>query len=333
MRVIVALGGNAIARRGEIMTVAHQLENLRLVSARLKSLAEDHELVITHGNGPQVGLLALQNAAYPDVAAYPLDVLGAESQGMIGYFIEIEMRHVLPPEQKLTTVLTLVEVSREDPAFADPTKFIGPVYSEATADLLSAQRGWTFALDGAGPRRVVPSPFPQRVVQIDSVMQLLKAGHIVICAGGGGIPMARDRDGHLVGVEAVVDKDASSAVLATAIHADLFIMATDADAVFLDWGKNTQRAIKWISAGALRQFDFAAGSMGPKVEAAIAFAERSGHRAVIGNLDDIDSLLAGRAGTVIEAQDGPTQFYPVAGATVAGTPEADPQDRQVAPCP
>lgn len=310
MRIIVALGGNAISRRGEPMTVAHQRENLRLVSARLKSVAEDHELVLTHGNGPQVGLLALLGAAYPDLAAYPLDVLGAETQGMIGYFIEIEMRQVLPRERKLTTVLTLVEVSADDPAFRDPTKFIGPVYSQAEADALSVERGWTFKLDGAACRRVVPSPVPQRVVQIDSVMQLLKANHIVVCAGGGGIPMARDHDGHLVGVEAVVDKDASSAVLATAIHADLFVMATDADAVFLDWGTSDQRAIKWISTAALRQYDFAEGSMGPKVAAAIAFAEISGHRAAIGKIDDIDSILAGAAGTVIEATSGPTEFYP-----------------------
>lgn len=324
MRIIVALGGNAIARRGEIMTVAHQRENLRLVSGRLKSVAEEHELVITHGNGPQVGLLALQNAAYPHVAAYPLDVLGAETQGMIGYLIEIEMRHVLPPEQKLTTVLTLVEVNAKDPAFRDPTKFIGPVYSQAEAETLSAQQGWTFKLDGVACRRVVPSPLPQRVVQIDSVMQLLKAKHIVVCAGGGGIPMTRDLDGHLVGVEAVVDKDASSAVLATAIHADLFIMATDADAVFLNWGTSAPQAIKWISTDALRDFDFAAGSMGPKVEAAIAFAERSGHRAVIGKIDDIDSILAGRAGTVIEARDGPTEFYPAPGPTAASAPQVYP---------
>lgn len=312
MRIIVALGGNAIARRGEAMTVTHQLGNLRLVTDGLKALAEDHELVLTHGNGPQVGLLALQNAAYPDVAAYPLDVLGAESQGMIGYFIEIEMRHVLPPEQKLTTVLTLVEVSRDDPAFLNPTKFIGPVYSKEQADALS-DRGWAFKLDGGATRRVVASPFPQRIVQVDSVIQLLKANHIVICAGGGGIPMARDDDGHLVGVEAVVDKDASSAILASAIDADLFIMATDADAVFLDWGKSTQQAVKRISTGELRQLDFAEGSMRPKVAAAIAFAERSGHRAVIGRLEDIDQILAGNAGTVIEAAAGPTEFYPADG--------------------
>ena len=311
MRIIVALGGNAIARRGETMTVAHQLANLRLVASRLKTVAEQHELVLTHGNGPQVGLLALQSAAYEDLVAYPLDVLGAETQGMIGYFIEIEMRHVLPPEKKITTVLTLVEVSRDDPAFGDPRKFIGPIYTQAEAQTLAAHRGWTFRLDGSAPRRVVPSPVPRRIVQIDSVLQLLRANHIVICAGGGGIPMARDTDGHLSGVdEAVVDKDASSAVLATAIQADAFVMATDADAVYLDWGTSEQRAIKRISAAPLGGYDFAAGSMGPKVAAAISFAVTSGNRAMIGKLDDIERMLAGTAGTVIEAADAPTEFYP-----------------------
>lgn len=309
MRIIVALGGNAIARRGEPMTVQRQLDNLRLVSHQLKSVAEAHELVLTHGNGPQVGMLALQNAEYSALAEYPLDVLGAETQGMIGYFIEIEMRHALPPEQKLTTVLTLVEVSTEDPAFKDPTKFIGPVYTESEAQTLATERGWSFRLDGAAHRRVVPSPVPQRIVQIDSVVQLLRANHIVICAGGGGIPMARDVDGHLVGVEAVVDKDASSAVLASAIQGDLFVMATDADAVYLDWGAPSQRAIKRISTAALGKHGFAAGSMGPKVAAAIAFADRSGCPAVIGKLDDLDGILAGRAGTVIESADRPTEFY------------------------
>lgn len=309
MRIIVALGGNAIARRGEPMTVDHQLSNLRVVASRLTTVAGDHDLVITHGNGPQVGLLALQAAAAEE-AAYPLDVLGAETQGMIGYFIEIELRHALPLEQKVTTVLTLVEVSRDDPAFSDPTKFIGPVYTEEQAQALAAQRGWTFRMDGTAPRRVVPSPAPLRIVQIDSVLQLLRAHHIVICAGGGGIPMARGADGHLSGVEAVVDKDASSAVLAAAIEADVFVMATDADAVYLDWGTRDQRAIRRISAARLAEHDFAAGSMGPKVAAAIAYAKASGGRAVIGKLDDIEKMLTGSAGTVIEAADVPTEFYP-----------------------
>ena len=309
MRIIVALGGNAIARRGESITVAHQLANLRVVASRLTTVAGEHELVITHGNGPQVGLLALQGAAAEELA-YPLDVLGAETQGMIGYFIEIELRHVLPLDQKVTTVLTLVEVARDDPAFGDPTKFIGPVYTSEQAQALAAERGWTFRMDGPAPRRVVASPAPRRIVQIDSVLQLLRAHHIVICAGGGGVPMARDADGHLSGVEAVVDKDASSAVLAAAIDADVFVMATDADAVYLDWGTSSQRAIRRISAARLAEHDFAAGSMGPKVAAAIAFAQASGSRAVIGKLDDIEMMLTGAAGTVVEAGDVPTEFYP-----------------------
>jgi carbamate kinase len=309
MRIIVALGGNAIARRGESITVAHQLANLRVVASRLTTVAGEHELVITHGNGPQVGLLALQAAA-ADEPAYSLDVLGAETQGMIGYFIEIELRHVLPLDQKVTTVLTLVEVARDDPAFGDPTKFIGPIYTAEQAQALAAERGWTFRMDGSVPRRVVASPAPRRIVQIDSVLQLLRANHIVICAGGGGVPMVRDADGHLSGVEAVVDKDASSAVLAAAIEADVFVMATDADAVYLDWGTSSQRAIRRISAARLAEHDFAAGSMGPKVAAAIAFAQASGSRAVIGKLDDIEMMLTGSAGTVVEAADVPTEFYP-----------------------
>lgn len=310
MRIIVALGGNAIARRGESITVARQLANLQVVASHLKSVVAEHELVITHGNGPQVGLLALQAVADENLPAYPLDVLGAETQGMIGYFIEIELRQALPLDQKVTTVLTLVEVDRDDPAFSDPTKFIGPVYTAEQAQTLAAARGWTVRLDGAAHRRVVASPAPRRIVQIDSVLQLLRAHHVVICAGGGGIPMARNADGHLSGVEAVVDKDASSSVLATAIQADIFVMATDADAVYLDWGTPTQRAIKQISGERLAKHDFAAGSMGPKVAAAIAFAQASGSRAVIGKLDDIGKMLTGSAGTVIEAADVPTEFYP-----------------------
>ncbi len=310
MRIIVALGGNAIARRGEAITVDRQLANLDVVASRLKSVAESHELVITHGNGPQVGLLALQAAADERLPAYPLDVLGAETQGMIGYFIEIELRQSLPPDQKITTVLTLVEVDRDDPAFEHPTKFIGPVYTAEQAAALAAERGWVFALDGSAPRRVVASPMPLRIVQIDSVLQLLRAHHVVICAGGGGIPMARGADGHLAGVEAVVDKDASSAVLAAAIEADLFVMATDADAVYLDWGTPQQRAIRRISAARLAEHDFAAGSMGPKVAAAIAFAQAAGSRAAIGQLEDIEKMLQGTAGTLIEADDVPTEYYP-----------------------
>lgn len=247
MRVVVALGGNAISRRGEDMTVDNQRRNLREASRSLAQVADDHELVITHGNGPQVGLLALRDASYTRTAGYPLDVLGAETQGMIGYLIEIELRNAMTRGHMLTTILTLVVVDPADPAFAEPTKFVGPVYTAEEAEKLAAERGWTFALDGDAPRRVVASPVPQRLVQIDSVRSLLRAGHVVVSAGGGGIPVALDADGQFSGVEAVVDKDASSAVLAESIDADVLVMATDADAVFVDWGTPRAKALARVT--------------------------------------------------------------------------------------
>ena len=294
MKVVVALGGNAISRRGEAMTIDSQRRNIRDVAPVLAAVAREQQLVITHGNGPQVGQLALHNHD-----GYPLDVLGAETQGLIGYLIEIEMRAAMAPDQMLTTVLTLAEVDADDPAFANPAKFVGPVYREDQTRALQAQYGWTFALDGNDWRRVVPSPVPRRVVQIDSVKQLLAAGHMVISTGGGGIPVVRVPEGGVRGVEAVVDKDASSSVLASAIDADVYVMATDADAVQLDWGLPTQRAISTISVDEMSAMDFAAGSMGPKVTAACDFVRRSGHPAVIGRLSDLEGLLSGAVGTTI----------------------------------
>lgn len=301
MRVLVALGGNAIARRGETMTIEHQRGNIRDACGALLQTAADNQLVITHGNGPQVGMLALLSG--PDAPSYPLDVLDAQTQGLIGYLIEIELRNAMADQpdlaRRLTTVLTLTEVSLDDPAFQHPTKFVGAAYSRQDADLLAAERGWTFADDGGQARRVVPSPRPSRVVQVDSMKRLLDAGHIVVGVGGGGIPIAKGADGHYVGVEAVVDKDASSAVLAAAIEADVFVMATDADAVMLDWATPRQRALRTASVAELRSLDFAAGSMGPKVDAAIEFVERTGNRAVIGRLADLEGLLAGTHGTTV----------------------------------
>lgn len=294
MRVVTALGGNAIAKRGEPMSIDNQRTNLRAACKVLAHVAHQHELVITHGNGPQVGQLALHNAD-----GYPLDVLGAETQGLIGYLIEMEMRAALTEEQKLTTVLTLSEVSPDDPAFQRPTKFVGPGYPKEQADALAAEQGWDFALDDDHWRRVVPSPRPRRVVQIDSVRRLLDAGHIVISTGGGGIPVVSVPEGGFRGVEAVVDKDASSAVLAAGIEADAFVLATDADAVQADWGLPTQRALTRVSVAELERMEFAAGSMAPKVDAACAFVRRSGHQAIIGRLSQLDELLAGTAGTTI----------------------------------
>lgn len=306
MRILVALGGNALLRRGEAMTAENQRKNVRVAAEALAPLGREHELVISHGNGPQVGLLALQSAAYEEVdeqvARYPLDVLGAQTEGMIGYMIEQELGNILPFEQPFATILSMVEVDPDDPAFKNPTKPIGPVYPEEEARKLAQEEGWTMAPDGDGFRRVVASPMPKRIFQIRPVKWLLEKGCIVICAGGGGIPTMYAPGRKLQGVEAVVDKDRASALLARELEADFFIMATDADAVYLDWGKPTQRAIRRASPRALAEQGFAEGSMGPKVEAAIDFVERTGKTAAIGALADLVRISHGEAGTIVTEQ-------------------------------
>ena len=300
MRIVVALGGNALLRRGEAPTAEAQRRNVRIAANSLAPVAREHQLVITHGNGPQVGLLALQAAAYEDVRPPPLDVLGAESEGMIGYMIEQELGNLMPFERPFATILTMMEVDPADPAFDNPTKPIGPVYGEEEAGALAAERGWTVAPDGDGWRRVVPSPLPQRVFEIRPVRWLLEHNVIVICSGGGGIPTMYDDEGKLHGVEAVIDKDRASALLAEEVEADCLILATEADAVYLDWGTPQQRPIRTITPEELRQHQFPAGSMGPKVEAACTFVERTGGRAAIGALGEIEEILSLRAGTVVE---------------------------------
>ena len=237
MRIVVALGGNALLRRGQPMTAENQRENVRTAARALAPVASANELVISHGNGPQVGLLALQGASYPDVATYPLDVLGAQTEGMIGYMIEQELGNVLPFEKSFASILTMVEVDPTDTAFADPTKFIGPVYDKAEADRLVAEKGWAIRADGDKWRRVVASPEPRRIFEIRPITWLLERGVVVICTGGGGIPtMYQPGTRTLVGAEVVIDKDRASALLARELGADLFVMATDVDAVYLDWG-------------------------------------------------------------------------------------------------
>ena len=300
MRIVVALGGNALLRRGERPTAAVQRGNVRTAAEALAPVANDHQLVITHGNGPQVGLLALQAAAYEEGRPYPLDVLGAESEGMIGYMIEQELGNLLPIERPLATILTMVEVDHDDPAFQNPTKPIGPLYAEDEARALASDMGWVVARDGDGWRRVVPSPLPKRVFEVRPVRWLLEHNVIVICSGGGGIPTAYDDQRKLHGVEAVIDKDRASALLAEEIEADCLILATDIDAVYSGWGTPDKRPILHASPGDFRGQDFAAGSMGPKVEAACTFVENMGRMARIGALEDITKILAGKAGTVIE---------------------------------
>jgi carbamate kinase len=301
VRILVALGGNALLKRGEPMTAEVQRANVQTAARSLAPVAERHQLVLSHGNGPQVGLLALQAAAYKEVEAYPLDVLGAQTEGMIGYLIEQELGNLLPAEVPLATILTMIEVDPDDPAFADPTKFVGPIYDDDAAGRLETEKGWAFKRDGASMRRVVPSPAPKRIFEIRPIRWLLEHGTLVICTGGGGIPTAfvPDKERTLGGVEAVIDKDLASELLAREVDADLFVMATDVDAVYEHWGSPQQRRIEQATPAELRRQDFASGSMGPKVDAAVRFVEATGRRAAIGSLADIDGIVEGRAGTTV----------------------------------
>ncbi len=300
MRVVIALGGNALLRRGQTLSAQNQRHNVRIAAEALAQIACDHDLVISHGNGPQVGLLALQSAAYQPQSAYPLDILDAETEGMIGYLIEQELVNRLPKERRCATLLTQIEVDPDDPGFSQPSKPIGPVYDESEARKLARERGWRIAPDGAHYRRVVPSPKPKRILELSVIDLLLDQGVIVICAGGGGIPTVCRSDGSLIGVEAVIDKDRASALLARELNADAFVMLTDVDAVYRDWGTPNARPIRHMSPEQAAQFSFDPGSMGPKVEAAIEFVEQTGGTAGIGALGDALLILRGEAGTLIK---------------------------------
>jgi carbamate kinase len=279
------------------MTADNQRENIRLAARSLAPIIEEHEVVISHGNGPQVGLLSLQSAAYKEVEEYPLDILGAQTQGMIGYMIEQELGNLLPIEKPIASILTMVEIDPEDPAFSNPTKPIGPVYSEKEAKQLAENKGWDIRRDGEYWRRVVPSPEPHRIFELRPIHWLLEKGTVVICAGGGGIPTSYVNKGKLEGVEVVIDKDKASSLLAFELDADLLIMATDTDGVYVDWGSDSQEIISRTTPEEIGQYTFDKGSMGPKVEAACSFVERSGQRAVIGSLGDIKKMVNSLAGT------------------------------------
>ncbi len=302
MRVVAALGGNALLRRGQDLSASNQRVNAQAACKALAPIALEHELVISHGNGPQVGLLALQGSAYTAVETYPLDVLDAQTEGMIGYMLEQELGNELPFARHLATLLTMIEVDPGDPAFEHPTKPIGPLYDAEEAARLAREKGWAFMADGDSVRRAVASPAPKRIFGIDVIKTLLDRGVIVICAGGGGIPTAYSEESarpgrRLHGVEAVIDKDMASALLAIEIGADALLILTDVDAVYAGWGTPDQRAIRNATPAELAASEFAAGSMGPKVQAACWFAEASGGFAVIGSINDTQALLRGEAGT------------------------------------
>jgi len=302
MRIVVALGGNALLKRGQTMNAQNQQDNIQTAAKALSEIAKRHELIIAHGNGPQVGLLALQAAAYDGAEPYPLDVLGAESVGQIGYMIEQQMGNLMPADQRFATLLTQIEVDPNDPAFKNPTKFIGPVYDEAQARALAEERGWVVKPDGEHWRRVVPSPLPQRIFEINVIKMLVEQGVIVVCAGGGGIPTMYQEDGTITGVEAVIDKDHAAALLAKEVNADALLVLTDVDSVYLNWGKDDQKSIRKASPNAMESFGFPAGSMGPKVDAASEFARTTGGIACIGSLENALDMLSGKSGTTVTSR-------------------------------
>lgn len=314
MRIVVALGGNALLKRGEPMTAQNQSANIRLAAEQLAKVKPKNELIISHGNGPQVGLLALQHAAYyaqdSKIEPYPLDVLVSQTVGMIGYMLQQELTNLLPttPTQ---TLVTQVIVDEHDPAFSKPSKPIGQVYTQAEAEKLAAEKGWTVMPDGQYYRRAVPSPKPQDVTGMNAVKALLAQDHIVICGGGGGVPCVKNAQGQLTGVEAVVDKDLATAVIANQLDADLFIIATDVNAACVNFQKEGERKIAKANPAALEALsaEFAAGSMGPKVQAVINFVKATGKDAAIGSLADIEDIVAGKAGTRVSLSANEVVFY------------------------
>ncbi len=310
MRIVVALGGNALLKRGEPLTVRNQRENVKVAARALAPLAREHTLTITHGNGPQVGLLALEAASYAGVEPFTLDVLGAESEGMIGYMIEQELGNILPDDVPFATILTQVEVDPGDPAFQNPTKPIGPEYSQEEAERLAREHGWTVGPDRTKYRRLVASPKPKRIIEIRVVEWLVERGVVVICTGGGGIPTMLTRDGVLVGVDAVIDKDHAGALLAGSLGAEVYLMLTDAEAVWDRFGDPDARAIRRASPAALERFTFAAGSMGPKVQAACDFVRATNGRAGIGALSDAAAIMQGLAGTVVSSEFEGLEYWP-----------------------
>ncbi|MGA4622094.1 carbamate kinase [Citrobacter meridianamericanus] len=298
--LVVALGGNALLKRGEPLEADIQRKNIELAARTIAQLTQQWRVILVHGNGPQVGLLALQNSAYDRVTPYPLDILGAESQGMIGYMLQQALKNQLP-QREISVLLTQVEVDAHDLAFSNPTKYIGPIYDDAQAKTLHAEKGWIFKADGKTFRRVVPSPQPKRIVESDAIRTLIARDHLVICNGGGGVPVVEKADG-FHGIEAVIDKDLSAALLARQLHADALLILTDADAVYLDWGKPTQRPLAQVTPELLGEMQFDAGSMGPKVTACAEFVSHCHGIAGIGLLADGPAILAGDKGTLIRLE-------------------------------
>lgn len=293
--IVVAVGGNALLQRGEVMSCENQQKSIAQTAHSLAKLSKDYRLVIVHGNGPQVGLLSLQNNAYKDCPPYPFDVLGAESQGMIGYLIQQGLNAAID-DRFTTTILTRIVVDQDDPANADPSKFIGPVYSEQQAKQLAEQHHWIVKPDGQHWRRVVPSPAPKEVLEINAIKDLLDKDHLIICGGGGGAPVI-EKDGAYIGFEAVIDKDMTAALIAQQVEAEHLLILTDGTHVCLNWGKPDEEKLEQVSVSQIRGYDFPAGSMRPKVEACCQFVESTQCVGHIGDLAYAYEIIQGQSGT------------------------------------
>ncbi|MGF1685007.1 carbamate kinase [Photobacterium minamisatsumaniensis] len=298
-RIVIALGGNAMLKRGEVLSAENQYKNIKTVSSLISQLSDEYAITIVHGNGPQVGLLALQDQAYAEVPSYPLDVLVAETQGMIGYMIAQSLTQY--GVKDVSCLLTRVSVDANDPAFEDPTKFIGPVYAPSQQKALEQQYGWQMKADGEYVRRVVASPFPQKVIEAKTISHLLDNGELVVCCGGGGMPVVGENEKQ-TGVEAVIDKDLVASMLAKQLKADHLLILTDADAVYVDWGTVNQRALRDVTSSQMKPFAVPDGAMGPKAESVISFVEATGNVAFIGALQDVEAILAGEKGTCIRPE-------------------------------
>ena len=300
MRIVIALGGNALLRRGECPDADVQEANIDRVTTAIAGLALEHEIVVTHGNGPQIGLLAEESAADPELSApYPLALLGARTQGMIGSLL-VRALHDALPGHRVAALVTHTVVRADDPAFGRPTRFVGQAYSRKIAESLARRHGWRIARDGRGWRRVVPSPSPERILETETIHELLTGGTVVICAGGGGVPVTADNDtGALTGADAVVDKDLTAALLAEDLKADFLLILTDVPCVYSAYGSHDPRPVLDATPDDLRRGDFPAGSMGPKAEAAARFVERTGALAAIGALDAAYEIVHGRSGTLV----------------------------------
>lgn len=307
MKVVIALGGNALLRRGEPLDAEVQRQNIMRAAGAVAAIARTHSVVVTHGNGPQVGMLAMQSEAWAGAKPYPLDVLGAETEGMIGYLVEQELRNLLPGKH-VVTVLTQVEVNRNDPAFRHPAKPIGPAMEQKEAERLADERGWTVAQDGLKWRRTVPSPEPLRILELPAIKLLSDAGVLVVCAGGGGIPVTASPKSGLRGVEAVIDKDLSAALLAHQLKADALLLLTDVESVYENWGMKGALPIGETTPAELRRLNFAAGTMKPKVEAVCRFIESGGSFAAIGRLEDAGQILLGQRGTLVRRGESGLDF-------------------------